>query len=158
MFWKRFKTKAEADRAGGEAAFSGGPLDPAEQFYLIQSTLGQHSESLGRTESALQQILSLLKELAKMSASISVNLQALMTQVAQTTSVEASAVTLIQGIATQLSAAIANSDDSALPALVTDLNTSATALAAAVAANTPAAPPTPAPTPTPVPSSFRGKP
>lgn len=75
-----------------------------------------------------------------MSTTISANLQALMTQVAQNTSVEASAVTLIQGIAAQLSAALANSDDAALPALVASLNTSATALGAAVAANTPATP------------------
>jgi hypothetical protein len=151
MFWKRFKTKAEADAAGGEPLDKGIIIEPAEQFYLIQSTLGQHW-------SVLNQILSLLKEQVGMSTTISANLQALMTQVAQNTSVETSAVTLIQGIATQLSAAIANSDDSALPALVTDLNTSATALAAAVAANTPVAPTPPAPTPTPTPSAFKGKP
>lgn len=73
-----------------------------------------------------------------MSTQISANLQALMTQVAQNTSVEGSAVTLIQGIAAQLQAALSNSDDAALPALVQQLSTSASALAAAVAANTPA--------------------
>lgn len=72
-----------------------------------------------------------------MSTQISANLQALMTQVAANTSVEQSAVILIQGIAAQLTAAINNSDDAALPALVASLNTSATALGAAVAANTP---------------------
>ncbi len=77
-----------------------------------------------------------------MSANISANLQALETQIAQNVSVESSAVTLIQGIAAQLSAALANSDDAALPALVNQLNASATSLAAAVAANTPAAPST----------------
>jgi hypothetical protein len=86
----------------------------------------------------LDRIECLLKELKAMSTQISANLQALMTQVAQNTSVEGSAVTLIQGIASQLSAALANSDDAALPALVASLNTSATALGAAVSANTPA--------------------
>jgi hypothetical protein len=86
----------------------------------------------------LDRIESLLKELISMSTVITANLQALMTQVAQNTSVEASAVTLIQGIAAQLTAALANSDDAALPALVASLNTSASALGAAVAANTPA--------------------
>jgi hypothetical protein len=90
-----------------------------------------YSEQLDRIEH-------MLKELISMSTTITANLQALMTQVAQNTSVEASAVTLIQGIAAQLSAALANSDDAALPALVTQLNTSASALASAVAANTPA--------------------
>jgi uncharacterized membrane protein affecting hemolysin expression len=79
----------------------------------------------------------LLTKVTTMSTQISANLQALMTQVAQNTSVEASAVTLIQGIASELSAALANSDDAALPALVTQLQNSAAALGAAVAANTP---------------------
>jgi hypothetical protein len=86
----------------------------------------------------LDRIESQLKELIAMSTVITANLQALMTQVAANTSVEASAVTLIQGIAAQLTAALANSDDAALPALVASLNTSASALGAAVAANTPA--------------------
>ena len=76
-----------------------------------------------------------------MSTQITANLQALMTQVAANASVEQSAVTLIQGLATELQGAILasqNGDDQALPALVTQLNTSASALAAAVAANTPA--------------------
>ena len=85
-----------------------------------------------------QKIDSLTLKVNAMSVQISANLQALMTQVAQNTSVEGSAVTLIQGIASQLSNALANSDDAALPALVNQLNSSATALAAAVAANTPA--------------------
>lgn len=66
-------------------------------------------------------------------------LAALQQQVQQSTTVEASAVTLIQGLAQQIAAA--GTDPVALAALTTSLNTSATALAAAVAANTPAAPP-----------------
>jgi hypothetical protein len=62
-------------------------------------------------------------------------------QVAANTSVEGSAATLIQGLAAQIAAA--GTDPVALAALVSQLNTSETALAAAVAANTPAAPPAP---------------
>ena len=67
--------------------------------------------------------------------------------------VEQSAITLIQGIATQLAALIANGATlvaaSDVEAVVSQLNTNAAALAAAVTANTPA--PTPAPTPSPTP-------
>lgn len=74
-----------------------------------------------------------------MSAQVDANFLALQAQVAQNTSVEGSAVTLIQGIASQLATAIAaanNGDSAALPALQQQLATSATALSAAVAANT----------------------
>jgi hypothetical protein len=68
------------------------------------------------------------------------NLQAAVT--AETT-VEASAVTLIDGFAAQLAAAIAaanNGDSAALPALQAQIAASSATLAAAVTANTPAAP------------------
>jgi tryptophanyl-tRNA synthetase len=68
------------------------------------------------------------------------DLTALTAQVQANTSVEQSAVTLIQGIASQLAAA--GIDPTKLAALQSQLSTSATALAAAVAANTVAAPPT----------------
>jgi hypothetical protein len=87
----------------------------------------------------------ILLEIRTMSANLSANFLALQAQVAQNATVEGSAVTLIQGLATQLAAAIAaqaNGDTAALPALQTQLQTSATALAAAITANTPAAPPT----------------
>jgi hypothetical protein len=92
---------------------------------------------LDRIERLLIDLIGLTRKELTMSTQVSANLQALMTQVAQNASVEGSAVTLIQGIASQLSAALNNSDDAALPALVSQLNNSATALAAAVAANTP---------------------
>lgn len=68
------------------------------------------------------------------------NLQA---SVAQETTVEASAVTLLNGLSAQLAAAIAaanNGDSAALPALQAQIDTSSAALAAAITANTPAAP------------------
>jgi len=62
----------------------------------------------------------------------------LTTQVGQNTTVEGSAVTLIQGLAAQIAAA--GTDPAKLSALQTQLKTSADALAAAVTANTPAEP------------------
>lgn len=71
----------------------------------------------------------------------------LQAQVTQNTTVEGSAVTLIQGIAAQISAALAAAPGTPDPALVTltsQLQASATALAAAITANTPAATAAPA--------------
>jgi hypothetical protein len=62
-------------------------------------------------------------------------------QVTANTSLEQSAITLIQGLAAQLAAA--GTDPAKLAALTTQLNSSSAALAAAITANTPAAPPTP---------------
>ena len=70
-------------------------------------------------------------------ANVQKDIVSLTAQVAQNTSVEASAVTLIQGIAAQLATAIASGDPAALDALQAQLATSATALAAAITANTP---------------------
>ena len=65
-------------------------------------------------------------------------LDALTAQVAANTTVETSAVTLIQGLAAQIAAAA--NDPAKLTALTATLKTSADALAAAITANTPAAP------------------
>jgi hypothetical protein len=103
---------------------------------------------LNRIEAKLDVII---RSLTVMSANVDQNFLNLQTQVQQTTDVEQSAITLLNGLAAQLAAAIAaanNGDSAALPTLQAQLQTSAAALAAAVAANTPAAPPPPAP-PTP---------
>ena len=65
-------------------------------------------------------------------------------QVAAQTTVEQSAITLIEGLAAQLAAA--GTDPAKLAALTTQLKTSADALSAAITANTPVAPAAPAPT------------
>lgn len=72
---------------------------------------------------------------------MSAALDALTAQVTANASAEASAVTLIQGLAEELKAALAaHPDDSAaLTDLANKLQTSANALGAAVVANTPAA-------------------
>ena len=67
--------------------------------------------------------------------------------VARNGDVEASAVTLLQGVVQQLKGAIAANDPAALSALATSLTAQTDALAAAVTANTPAANPAPAPAP-----------
>lgn len=101
----------------------------------------------------LEQInLGLQVEVAKMSAtvdSLTTEIAALTQAVADEQAVEASAVTLINGFAAQLAAAVAAAQAqgatpdqlAALNALVGQIGTSSQALAAAVAANTPAAPP-----------------
>lgn len=72
-------------------------------------------------------------------------LQPLMDQVSASVTVEASAVTLINGIAARITAA--GTDPTKLAALTTSLNASATALSAAVVANTPAVVPPVVPPP-----------
>lgn len=76
-------------------------------------------------------------------ANMSAELDQLTVDVQKTTTVEDSAITLLQGLSAQI-AALKN-DPAALTALSTQLNAKAADLAAAVAANTPAAetPPTP---------------
>jgi hypothetical protein len=98
--------------------------------------LGRIEARLESLERKLDQLLSLVQHTE---TTIMADLTALTAQVAQNTTVEASAVTLIQGLAAQLTAA--GTDPAALAALTTQLNSSATALGAAIAANTPAAPP-----------------
>jgi hypothetical protein len=89
-------------------------------------------------------ILSAISSLTQEGKSIMADLTALTAQVAANTQVEASAVTLIQGLAAQITA-LAN-DPVAIAALAAQLNSSAAALGAAITANTPA--PTVPPSPT----------
>lgn len=95
--------------------------------------------SVGRIETAVA-------KLTAQGVIVQSDLTALTAQVALNTSVEGSALVLINGFAAQLAAA--GTDPVALAALDQELATSATALAAAVSANTPvvAAPPAPAST------------
>lgn len=74
---------------------------------------------------------------------MALDITALQTAVANETTVEQSAVTLISGLAAQIQALITSSgntvDPAALQAIVDKMTASQTALAAAVTANTPAA-------------------
>jgi Arc/MetJ-type ribon-helix-helix transcriptional regulator len=83
-------------------------------------------------------IQQLLRELLQKENTMAGELAALQAQVAANTEVEASAITLIQGLADKLKAA--GTDPVALAALTTELETSKEALAAAIVANTPANP------------------
>ncbi len=97
---------------------------------------------LDRIEKALRRIegdLYVLTQLVRIQgANEMAVLDALQAQVEAQTTVEQSAVTLIQGLAAQIAAA--GTDPAKLAALTQQLKTSADALAAAVSANTPAAP------------------
>jgi len=85
---------------------------------------------LDALEKKLDQILANQKEEI-------MDLTALTAQVTASTTVEASAITLLQGLSAQLTA---NANDPvAITALAAQLNTSSTALAAAITANTPVA-------------------
>ena len=91
-----------------------------------------------KLQSSINQILNIVQGLKNQGVTIMADLTALTAQVTQNTSVEESAVTLINGLAAQITAA--GTDPVALAALAAQLNTSATDLAKAIAANTPAAP------------------
>lgn len=73
-------------------------------------------------------------------------IDALAAEVSNNTSVQQSAITLLQGLKSALDAAIASGDMSQVQALADQLGTNDVALAAAVSANTPT-PPTPPPAP-----------
>lgn len=96
-------------------------------------------------EVATHDVFNLLKLIIETQEYIMSALTDLQDQVAATVGAEASAVTLIQGIADQLKAALAAAgvSDPALADLTTKLHDSAAALSAAVTANSPA--PAPAP-------------
>jgi chromosome segregation ATPase len=108
-------------------------------FAAILSLLQQLKTQFASFEKQLTQMSGQIDTLIQKDSAMSAALDALTAQVTQNTTVEGSAVTLIQNIAAQLQAALNNNDDAALQNLTTELNTSATALAAAITANTPAA-------------------
>lgn len=86
----------------------------------------------------LDEILSLVRAIAKGVTKMSVEMDALEAQVQQMTTIEQSAVTLIKGLADQIAAA--GTDPAKLRALTASLKADADDLAAAIQANTPPAP------------------
>lgn len=77
-------------------------------------------------------------------------LDSLRSEVARNTTVNSSAIALLQGLKSQLDGIIAGGvDPAAVASLATELGANTDALAAAVAANTPAAPPPPPAPPSP---------
>lgn len=92
---------------------------------------------LTQDDDKLDRILTLLTQVKTKEEHMSQQLDDLTTEVQNATTVEQSAITLIQGLAAQLQAA--GTDPVKLQALHDQLVQSDQALAAAVAANTPAA-------------------
>jgi ABC-type transporter Mla subunit MlaD len=93
---------------------------------------------MGWMTSRLDRIAEAIETHNTITRTMATQLDTLIAQVAQTTAVEAAAVTLIQDLARRLSAIA--TDPVAVSALADQLKASADALAAAIAANTPADP------------------
>jgi ABC-type transporter Mla subunit MlaD len=122
---------------------------------MIIGLLKNLNRRLDAIEDSLDQIKILLgKEVKEMSA-IDDKIAALQDKVAEQTTVDQSAMTLLQGLSEQLQAALQAAQNAgatpdqlaAFDNIVTAIGTNDTALAAAVAANTqpPAPPPAPSP-------------
>lgn len=100
---------------------------------------------MAKVDEALHRLNRIETALSTLGVNVMSALDDLSVQVQENTSVEASAVTLIEGLAAQIAA---NATDAAkVSALSAQLKSSASALAAAITANTPAAPPPPPATP-----------
>jgi len=84
----------------------------------------------------VDQVLAQILQVKTRETNMAADLTSLTAQVQKNTTIEESAVTLIQGIAAQLAAA--KNDPAAIQSLSDQLNASATDLSAAIAANTPA--------------------
>ena len=103
------------------------------EVHIFVHTINDSSEKL-------DQIIGLLGTVIEKEDTMSKELDDLTIQVKANTDAEASAATLIQGLADQIKAAA--NDPTKIVALSAALKTSADALAAAVVANTPATTPT----------------
>jgi chaperonin cofactor prefoldin len=95
----------------------------------------------------LESVCKRIDTMSETTSTIDQAVAALQAQVTQQTTVEASAVTLLQGLSQQLTAALAadniNPQDAPnIQAAIAQLQTSASSLSAAITANTPAAPST----------------
>jgi hypothetical protein len=102
----------------------------------VQAAIGPQ---LTRIETAVNNLL-------KGFATMPQTLDDILAEVTRNTSVEQSAVTLIQGLAAQLQAALNSGDTTKIQAIITQLKANDDQLAAAVTANTtPPPPPPPAP-------------
>jgi hypothetical protein len=85
----------------------------------------------------MDHILNTMKHISRKESSIMADLEALTSQVQENTTVEASAIALLNGLSEQLAAMA--TDPVAIANLADQLKASADALSAAIVANTPAA-------------------
>lgn len=114
--------------------------------YLLACEVSALRRQLFRAELSLARIERLLLTLTREEMKMSTWIEDLAAQVEANTNAETSAITLIQGLVTQLENVQAAGDLSKLPAITQALKSSGDALAAAILANTPAGPvTTPAP-------------
>lgn len=99
---------------------------------------------IDRIEDKLDQLLALNKKEEKEIRNMAFDLTSLQQAVANETSLDQSAIALINGIAGQLAQLIANSgntvDPAAVQAIVDQMTTNAAGLSAALVANTPVSP------------------
>lgn len=102
-----------------------------------RDTLSQRVErKLERIEALVRTVMAITLHLYREGATIMAKFDALEAEVARNTSVDASALALIQGIAAKLEEAAG--DPAKIAQLAADLKSSSDALAEAVSANTPA--------------------
>ena len=105
-------------------------------LFGISGKISTILELLGQINNKLDQLkLQESKDMATQAQALA----DLTTAVTNNTTVSGSIITLLNGIAAQLAAALAANNPAAIEALVAQLNTNAAAMAAAVTANTPAA-------------------
>lgn len=90
----------------------------------------------------LGQMVTILNSIVEKENAMAATLDDVQTAVAAETTVEGSVITLLNGIAAQLAAALAANDPAKVQAIVDQITANTTAMSAAVAANTPAAPTT----------------
>lgn len=107
---------------------------------LIEQAVGDQRRYNRRVELKLDELFNRFNQMEK---AIMAEIDDLKAAVANDTTVEQSAITLISGFGAMLAAALANNDSdlrAAVETVATQVNTNASTLAAAVAANTPPPP------------------
>ncbi len=109
-------------------------------YFWTQADYNKLVAQLGALQTAITSIQAGINKLLTQEQKQMSALDDLTAAVQQTQNLEQSAVTLIQGLAKQITDAVANNDSAALTALASQLNSSAAELGAALTANTPAAP------------------
>lgn len=105
--------------------------------------MGIFGRKLSDTDLILQELRWLRQDLNVIGDEMAKGLDDLRAAVAAQSTVNESAVALLQGISQKLNAAIAGDDDDAVEEIAKQLEAQTAQLAAAVAANTPAASPAP---------------
>ena len=101
-----------------------------------ESALQRIENTVTRLEGIVSQVLTGLQAVQLKESQMSNELTALTAQVAENTTVEQSAITLLAGLSAQIAAL--KDDPAAIQALADSLKASGDALAAAIVANTPA--------------------